>query len=334
MVKAYEEIGEYVDGQDGIQMYEQLGEVLAFLLLSKSRDQISYLQDSLLDQIKKISEKYEDMLYFIGVGNPKHHIREIWYSYEQASSVFSHRFMESQSRVYFYSAEREDDIDIGGMDVGKLDRKVLNNFLSTGEKNELDSFLNEYFQSLGEANLKSTFFRQYIVTDVYFTVVALLEEVHATKEQAMAICGSMKDGAKSLGNLEETKTYVRELLLKVMDARAQMAKQKYGSMIQDAKEYIHANYNDEGMSLNQVAAYVNVSPNHFSTVFRQETGENFIEYLTSVRLEHAKEMLRTTSRKTSEIGYEVGYKDPHYFSSLFKKVEGMTPKEYRGGNVG
>jgi two-component system response regulator YesN len=105
-------------------------------------------------------------------------------------------------------------------------------------------------------------------------------------------------------------------------------------MIQDAKEYIHANYNDEGMSLNQVAAYVNVSPNHFSTVFRQETGENFIEYLTSVRLEHAKEMLRTTSRKTSEIGYEVGYKDPHYFSSLFKKVEGMTPKEYRGGNVG
>jgi two-component system response regulator YesN len=169
---------------------------------------------------------------------------------------------------------------------------------------------------------------------VYFTVVALLEEVHATKEQAMAICGSMKDGAKSLGNLEETKTYVRELLLKVMDARAQMAKQKYGSMIQDAKDYIHANYNDEGMSLNQVAAYVNVSPNHFSTVFRQETGENFIEYLTSVRLEHAKEMLRTTSRKTSEIGYEVGYKDPHYFSSLFKKVEGMTPKEYRGGNVG
>lgn len=334
MVKAYEEIGEYVGGQDGIQMYEQLGEVLAFLLLSKSRDQISYLQDSLLDQIKKISEKYEDMLYFIGVGNPKNHIREIWYSYEQASSVFSHRFMESQSRVYFYSTEREDDIDIGGMDVGKLDRKVLKNFLSTGEKNELDSFLNEYFQSLGEANLKSTFFRQYIVTDVYFTVVALLEEVHATKEQAMAICGSVKDGAKSLGNLEETKTYVRELLLKVMDARAQMAKQKYGSMIQDAKEYIHANYNDEGMSLNQVAAYVNVSPNHFSTVFRQETGENFIEYLTSVRLEHAKEMLRTTSRKTSEIGYEVGYKDPHYFSSLFKKVEGMTPKEYRGGNVG
>ena len=334
MVRAYGEIREYVDDQDDIQMYEQLGEVLAFLLLSKSRDQIESLQESLLNKIKQICEKNQDMLYFVGVGNPKNHIREIWYSYEQASSVFSHRFMETNSCVYYFNQEREDEIDLSGMDVGKLDRRVLKNFLSTGDKNELDSFLNEYFQSLGEANLKSTFFRQYIVTDVYFTVVSLLEDMYASKEQAVEICGTMKDGAKSLGNLDETREYVRNLLTGVIDARERMARQKYGHMIQEAKEYILANYNDEEMSLNKVAAYVNVSPNHFSTVFRQEAGVNFIEYLTEVRLEHAKEMLRSTSRKTSEIGYEVGYKDPHYFSSLFKKVEGMTPKEYRGGRVG
>lgn len=74
---------------------------------------------------------------------------------------------------------------------------------------------------------------------------------------------------------------------------------------------------------------MNLSPNHFSAIFSQELGETFIEYLTRVRMERAKELLRTTSKKSTEIAYEVGYKDAHYFGSLFKKTQNCTPKEYR-----
>lgn len=335
MVEAYSEIDAYVAQREDIQVYEQLGEVLAFLLLSSSEEDNNLLQSSLLEKIANISEKYKDMIYFVGVGLPQNHIREIWYSYEQANSVFSHRFMESQSRIYFYHVEHkapeEDMIRIQDLDVGKLDRKVLKNFLRTGTRKELDSFLSEYFQSLGEDNLKSTFFRQYIVTDVYFTVVALLEEEHMEDEAINRICGSMTDGAKALGNLEQTRSYMHDLLARVLDQHETMSQKKYADLIAAAQEYIQLYYNDETISLNKVAAYVNVSPNYFSTVFRQETGETFIECLTKVRMVHAKELLRTTKRKTSDIGYEVGYKDPHYFSSLFKRMEGVTPKEYRGG---
>lgn len=80
-----------------------------------------------------------------------------------------------------------------------------------------------------------------------------------------------------------------------------------------------------------MAASVNLSPNHFSTIFSQEMGQTFIEYLTSVRMEKAKGLLRSTSMKTSEIAYAVGYKDPHYFSYLFKKTQECTPREYRAG---
>lgn len=85
----------------------------------------------------------------------------------------------------------------------------------------------------------------------------------------------------------------------------------------------------EEISLNVVAARVCMSPSYFSTIFSKETGKTFIEYLTEVRMEKAKEYLVCTNRKTSDIAFEIGYKDPHYFSFLFKKTQGCTPKEYR-----
>ena len=72
-----------------------------------------------------------------------------------------------------------------------------------------------------------------------------------------------------------------------------------------------------------------MSPNHFSSIFSQEMGSTFIEYLIGKRMERAKELLRTTQLRSSEVAYRVGYRDPHYFSSTFKKIQGMTPREYR-----
>jgi two-component system response regulator YesN len=96
-----------------------------------------------------------------------------------------------------------------------------------------------------------------------------------------------------------------------------------------AKNYMEENYNREDISLNSVAAQVNVSPNYFSTIFSQETGKTFCESLTEIRMGKAKELLMTTGKKTSEIAYDVGYKDPHYFSFMFKKTQGCTAREYR-----
>ena len=93
---------------------------------------------------------------------------------------------------------------------------------------------------------------------------------------------------------------------------------------------VHANnYQEETLSLSDVADQVGLSSSHFSTTFKQETGKSFVEFLTSVRMDKAKEMLCFTDMKASQISYEVGYKDPHYFSYLFKKTQGCTPSEYR-----
>ena len=104
-------------------------------------------------------------------------------------------------------------------------------------------------------------------------------------------------------------------------------------MIQKAKRYIDANFADPDISLHSVASFVNVSPNHFSAIFSQESGESFIEYLTCVRLNRAKQLLSSTQMKSTDIAYEVGFNDPHYFSFIFKKNVGTSPRDWRAEKI-
>jgi two-component system response regulator YesN len=103
----------------------------------------------------------------------------------------------------------------------------------------------------------------------------------------------------------------------------------YHLMIQRAKEYIAAHYADEDISLSDVARFVNISPSYFSALFSRETGQSLIRCLTEYRVNKAKELLRSSDMSASEIGAAVGYKDPHYFSYIFKKTQNCSPMQYR-----
>ena len=94
--------------------------------------------------------------------------------------------------------------------------------------------------------------------------------------------------------------------------------EKSNSIIGMAKDYIRSNYNKD-ISLDDVSRAVNISPYYFSKIFKENTGENFIEYLTNIRIDKAKELLGTTEYSMKEICSMVGYSDPNYFSRSFKK---------------
>ncbi len=104
---------------------------------------------------------------------------------------------------------------------------------------------------------------------------------------------------------------------------------KYSHVISRAEKYVAENFCDPNISLISVAKYVGLSSAHFSTVFSQTLGRSFINYLTAMRIERAKELLSTTNMKLANIAMEIGYNEPNYFSHVFRKLEGITPKEYR-----
>jgi two-component system response regulator YesN len=97
---------------------------------------------------------------------------------------------------------------------------------------------------------------------------------------------------------------------------------------QRALLYIGQNYKED-ISMEQVAEYVNLSPHYFSKLFRQQAGETFIDYLTRLRINEAKRLIAAEEMSLKGICYEVGYKDPNYFSRVFKKTAGITPSEFR-----
>ncbi|QNK58433.1 response regulator [Paenibacillus sp. PAMC21692] len=98
--------------------------------------------------------------------------------------------------------------------------------------------------------------------------------------------------------------------------------------IRQAVAYIEEHYS-QNLSLELVAGQVHLNPVYFGQLFKQETKKNFLDYLVEIRMEHAKQLLKTSSLKIYEICERVGYKDIKYFYKLFKREVGITPTEYR-----
>lgn len=99
-----------------------------------------------------------------------------------------------------------------------------------------------------------------------------------------------------------------------------------------ALDYMREHYADTELGLNQICEYLNISTSRFSSIFKESTGMTFIEALSNIRMEKAKQLLCQTKLKNYEIAEKVGFSDPHYFSIAFKKATGMTPKEFAREN--
>ncbi|MER2142927.1 MAG: helix-turn-helix domain-containing protein [Eubacteriales bacterium] len=125
---------------------------------------------------------------------------------------------------------------------------------------------------------------------------------------------------------------VRALLNEAMACRDRSGRGQGQTPVARARRFLSRRYSDPNLMLQDVAGEVGMSQSHFSTVFAQETGLTFTQYLTALRIGKAKELLSATAMRSSEIAFAVGYNDAHYFSYMFKKQTGMTPSEYRKEN--
>lgn len=272
--------------------------------------------------------------YFGAIGHPVSRIRELKESLAEAERVFACRYLKEWNQIVGSEGIPENgsentELNVGSLEVAKLDRKILDGFLKTGLRGQASSFVDEYFASLGEKNIQSLLFRQYVTMDAYLTAVSVLESIGYDSDEFVARCGDFKDMETVFQTVAHTKKYLVHLIETTIDFREAVSKGSNGSLLKAARSYIEQNFDNEDISLNTVASSVNLSPNYFSTVFSQEMGMTFIEYLTRVRMEKAKELLRGSSMKTAEIAYAVGYKDSHYFSYLFKKTQHCTPREFK-----
>ncbi|MCD7746659.1 MAG: response regulator [Lachnospiraceae bacterium] len=130
---------------------------------------------------------------------------------------------------------------------------------------------------------------------------------------------------RSMSKAVETAKEYTEL---VLEALGSMSDSNSKRLAMRAVDYIEKHYADPALGLNDVCGYLGVSTSHFSTLFKEATGETFMDLLTRTRMQKAKDLLEHTALKNYEIAERVGYSDPHYFGIVFKKMTGRTPTEY------
>ena len=153
-------------------------------------------------------------------------------------------------------------------------------------------------------------------------------EIELDEEQASENMGELYARLSDM-EPENLKNWLLEISLsfreKLITARSRSTK----SFVIKAMEYVQNHYSDEDISLDHVCEILGVSGSYFSTIFKKETGNSFIGYLTDYRMEQAARLLIGTNEKSYIIAKQVGYGDPNYFSYVFKRKYGVSPSKYR-----
>lgn len=136
------------------------------------------------------------------------------------------------------------------------------------------------------------------------------------------------DVAMACSGYEELRSWFLDKMVNICRSIRDQKEEQSNSAVKKAMLYIQENFSKD-ISLDEVSGQVNISPYYFSKIFKEETGENFIEYLTRIRIEKAKEFLKQPEVSVKEAGVKSGYTDPNYFSRIFKKQTDMTPSEFK-----
>ena len=271
--------------------------------------------------------------WFIAAGEPVTRLSNMKHSYNTAAQTYARRYLYDGHILYYRDLKDEELAKDDGrylkkVDINAMDPAIIQKFLGSGLKEETGNFVRDYFHAIGKEPMTSMVFRSYVILNVRFSVLSFLNRMGYC---ASALEESDTEDALEQGgaSMEAAMAYAEKILQKAIEIRDENSGNKNRDILEHSIEYIKTHYMDENMSLNAVAQVANISANHFSALFSQNIGQTFIEYLTGIRMEHAKELLRCTGKRASEIALEVGYKDSHYFSYLFKKTQGMTPSDYR-----
>ena len=315
-------------------------QVFSYAILVKGqKDTIEKNTEECVKAIQDIMNQTERRTdWFIAVGKSADRLSMLGHSYRTAVRANSFRYLYDGHILDYQSLEaqkenpsdscREDSVQLRNVNINALNPAILQKFLSSGLAEEVDDFIRDYFNAIGQEPMSSLVFRNYVVLNVRFSVLSFLKKLGCDDSE---ISGQEMENimGETGKTIEAAVAYCGKILKKAIALRDENAGDQNRSVLKLAVDFIDHNYMDEEISLNKAAHVANVSANHFSALFSQNMGQTFTEYLTDLRMSKAKELLRCTAMRSSEIAGEVGYKDAHYFSYLFKKTQGMTPSEYR-----
>ena len=258
----------------------------------------------------------------IGIGSWVRSPHELIYSYRLAAKAIDYRYLLG-GNLLFDMEEKKTDNSIFLIN----DLEILTESIKSGDRRLMEKTLGQIETEIKSALVEKSYaciYLQQVIRAIGNTCQSLSEEpekIIAQREALLKAVTEQRMFSQAAALVEKYAQEVFDVLQELNSSNGQ----RQGML---AMDYIQKNYMDPCLSLNSICSYLNISTSYFSTIFKEMTGETFIEVLTRVRMEKAKELLENTTMKNYEIAEKVGFSDPHYFGISFKKITGKTPTEY------
>jgi len=296
-------------------------EELMLLFKGNSREQLQHDAGIFADLVKQEVEKLTTCELMIGVGDPQNRFGDIHHSFIEALGKI-------KSQIGDYPAMGTEGV-INQGDLIKLDHETIGNYLKFGSITDFDEFFSACIQPISTAALKSHLVIDYLFVDILVTINQFVSDLGGEDDQLVLDVNEIESILANVNSIGQIKQEMSKIIIPALTFRDSRAIPERGIILNQAKAYIDSHFSDPELQMAKVADRFNISPSHFSTVFRQEVGVSFRDYLSKIRINRSKELLRTTNIKCSEVAYQSGYNDPHYFSTIFKKKTGLTPQQFR-----
>jgi two-component system response regulator YesN len=324
-VRAEAMIEDFLDENPGIMRFSRNLREVALIFKGENTENLKQACYEICKSIKYEIERKTSCSLSVSIGGTRERVHGIAESFAEAENTSGYDYIYGRHKIVGYEDTRSAQITRSEL----LDTKVgeISGVLRKGGPEEIAEMVDDYVGTL-LAPETSFLLRGYAAVDLALSVARFISELGGDPEEVLPDLDNVEEAVSS-GDPARITEFFKGLTSAAADYRERCKRNKYGDIIEKARSYIDTNYASPDISLPVVAREVHMSPSHFSTIFGQEVGETFIEYLTRTRIERAKELLKTTSLRSSEIAYDVGYKDPHYFSYIFKAHTGITPTEYR-----
>lgn len=309
------------------------------IILSEEKDKIIFIvlaKPSLKDESEKIlynklskfkSSIKENLNLTITIGISKLYddILKTSGAYEEAKVCIERRFYEGKDKlITFQQCYNEYDL-IDNLIIENQVQKIINSIeiCSTfNVKLNIEALLD--YLNIKKQNPQNI---RKIINDLTVKIYSLINDFQYVLETLIKDNGDIYYYFENINTFQELKEYTTGILCEITERMKVIRLEKGHNIIEIAKNYIKAHYSKE-VNLKIVAQQVYLNPNYFSELFKQETGKNFIDYLMETRIEMAKEILKKPGVKVYEVAELIGYKEVVSFNRAFKKVVGVSPKEY------
>lgn len=259
---------------------------------------------------------------FVGISSTKKDLMQLHEAYEETMIALNSRRELISPTISYYNGEQN---PTGMVEWEYFDELLF--FIESGNVERVVEYVNKLFDrfasdpSITLSEIKYTC--EYIVLEIRKMLYHYFQVRGNTKTSTSF--GQFLDAYYDMASLRR---YMTEVLPGIAQLLNEHTDYSSNNIISNIKTYIHKNIN-KTLTLDKISSLFFINPSYCSHLFKEKTGINFVDYVNNVRIERAKELLKTTDDKVFKIANNLGFENTKYFFRLFKKVTGLTPEEFR-----